>query len=97
MSITSHIYNAANRTIAKNGCQSYFKKFEVLFSRKQQSAITDWKILPCIFYQLCIAAFFKWLPYFRYFQQRNLLLPNSEDSDFIFTYVVSVTLNKSGV
>ena len=39
MLISSHIHNAASRAIAKNNCQSYFKKFEVLFSRKQQGAI----------------------------------------------------------
>ena len=38
MPIASHIHNAANHVIAKNNCQSYFKKFEVLFSRKQQGA-----------------------------------------------------------
>ena len=55
MLISPHIYNAANRVIAKNISQSYFKKFEVLFSRKQQGAIrTDWKIHSCIFYHLCI-------------------------------------------
>ena len=32
MPISLHILNAANLTIAKNSCQSYFKKFEVLFS-----------------------------------------------------------------
>ena len=53
--ISSHIHNAANRAIAKNSWQSYFKKFEVFFSRKQQGAIrTDWKIYSCIFYHLCI-------------------------------------------
>ena len=54
-SITSRIHNAASHAITKNSCQSYFKKFEILFSRKQQGAIkTDWKILSCIFYHLCI-------------------------------------------
>ena len=44
-----------NRAIAKTSWQSYFKKFEVLFSRKQQGAIrTDWKIYSCIFYHFCI-------------------------------------------
>ena len=37
--ISSHIHNAVNRAIAKNSWQSYFKKFEVVFSRKQQSAL----------------------------------------------------------
>ena len=37
--IASHIHNAANHVIAKNNCQSYFKKLEVLFSRKPQGAI----------------------------------------------------------
>ena len=55
MSITSHIHNAAKNAIAKNSCRSNFKKIEVLFSRKQQGAIrTDWKILSCVFYHLCI-------------------------------------------
>ena len=55
MSITSHIHNAVNHAIAKNSCQSYFKKFESLFSRKPQGAIsTDWKISSYIFYHLCI-------------------------------------------
>ena len=34
MPIASHIHNAANSVIAKNNCQSYFKKLEVLFPRK---------------------------------------------------------------
>ena len=55
MLISSHIHNAANRAIANNSWQSYFKKFEVLFSRKQQGTIrTDLKIYSCIFYHLCI-------------------------------------------
>ena len=55
MSITSNIHNAANHAIAKNSCQSYFKKLEILFSRKPQGAIrADRKILSCIFYHLCI-------------------------------------------
>ena len=55
MSITSNIHNAVSHAIAKNNCQSYFKKFQVLISRKQQGAIrTYWKILSCIFYLLCI-------------------------------------------
>ena len=58
MQIASHIHNAANHVIAKNNCQSYFKKFEVLFSRKPQGAIrTDWKIYPCIFYHFSIDIF----------------------------------------
>ena len=49
MLISSHIHDAANRTIVKKRWQSYFKKFEVLFSRKQQGAIRiDWKIYSCI-------------------------------------------------
>ena len=51
MQIASHIHNAANHVIAKNNCQSYFKKFEVLFSRKPQGAIrAHLKNYPCIFY-----------------------------------------------
>ena len=37
--IASHIHNAVNHVIAKNNCQSYFKKFEVLFSRQPRGAI----------------------------------------------------------
>ena len=39
MPITSHIHHAAKQVIAKNNCQSYYKKFEVVFSRKQKGAI----------------------------------------------------------
>ena len=39
MLIPSHIHNAANCSIAKNSWQSYFKKFEVFFSRQQPGAI----------------------------------------------------------
>ena len=54
MSITSHIYNAANRSIAKNSCQSYIKKIEDLFYRKQEGVIgTGRKIYFCILF-LCI-------------------------------------------
>ena len=55
MMISSHIRNAANPTIANDSWQSYFKKIEIFFSRKQQGTIrTDWKICFCIFYHLCI-------------------------------------------
>ena len=58
MPITSHIHNAANHIIAKNNCQSYFKKSEILFSSKQQGAIrADWKIYLCIFYHFSIDTF----------------------------------------
>ena len=58
MPIASHIHNAANHVIAKNNCQSYFKKFEVLFSRKPQVAIrADWKIYRCIFYHFSVDIF----------------------------------------
>ena len=39
MPIASHDHNAANLAIAKNSGQSYFKIFEIFFSRKQQGAI----------------------------------------------------------
>ena len=56
MQIASHIHNAANHVIAKNNCQSYFKKFQVPFSRKPQGVIkADWKI--CIFYHFSIDIF----------------------------------------
>ena len=55
ISITSHIHNAPNHAVAKNSFQSYFKNFEVLFSRKQQRAMrTDWKNMSCIFYPFFI-------------------------------------------
>ena len=54
MPIASHVHNAANHTIAKNRCQSYFKTFEALFYRKHQGAIrTDWKTYSWISYHLC--------------------------------------------
>ena len=34
MLIASHIHNTANHVIANNNCICYFKKIEVLFSRK---------------------------------------------------------------
>ena len=52
------IHNAANHVIAKNNCQSFFKRVEVLFSRKPQGAIrADWKFYPCIFYHFSIDIF----------------------------------------
>ena len=58
MQIASHINNATNHIIAKNNCQSYFQKIEVLFFRKPQSAIwTDWKIYPCMLYHFSIGIF----------------------------------------
>ena len=58
MPIASHIHNAANDVIAENNFQSYFKKFEVLFSRKPQGAIrADWRIYPCVFYHFSIDIF----------------------------------------
>ena len=58
MQIASHIHNAANHVIAKNNCQSYFKKVEVLFCRKPQGAISaDSKIYPCIFYHFSVDIF----------------------------------------
>ena len=58
MEIASHIHNAANYVIAKNNCQSYFKKIEVVFSRQPRGAIrADWKIYLCIFYHFSIDTF----------------------------------------
>ena len=58
MEIASHIHNAANHVIVKNNCQSYFKKFEVLFCRQRRGAIrADWKIYPCIFYHFSVDIF----------------------------------------
>ena len=75
MLISSHIHNAANCAIAKNSWQSYFKKFEVFFSRKQQGAIrTDSKICSCIFYQIYIMVTnFQVASSFSIFQQKYLL------------------------
>ena len=57
MQISSQIHNAANYAITNNSWQSYFKKFEVFFSRKQQGAIrTDWKNYVSIFCHFCIMA-----------------------------------------
>ena len=81
MLISSHIHNAANCAIAKNSWQSYFKKFEVFFSRKQQGAIrTDWKIYSCIFYNLCImVTIFQVANSLSIFQQQYLLWHNTEN------------------
>ena len=58
MQIVSHVHNAANHVIAKSSCQSYFQKFEVLFSRKPRIATrADWKIYPCIFYHFSVDIF----------------------------------------
>ena len=55
MLISSHFHNAAYFAIAMKNWQSYFKKFELFFSRKKQGAIrTNWKIYSCIFYHLYI-------------------------------------------
>ena len=89
MLISSHIHDAVNCAIAKNSWQSYFKKFEVLFSRKQQGAIrTDWKIYSCIFYHLCImVTIFKWLPLFQYFQRQYLLWHNTKNRWRVIIYL----------
>ena len=58
MQTASQIHNAANHGIAKNKCQSYFKIFEVLFSRKPWGAIrADWKMYLCICYHFSIDIF----------------------------------------
>ena len=83
MLTSSNIHNATNRTIAKNIWQSYFKKFEVFFSEKQQGAIrTDWKIYSCILYHL-----FKWLTHFRHFQQQYPLWHDTENVVYISIYL----------
>ena len=54
MPISSYIHNAAH----PRHYQSYFKKTEVPFSRKQQGAIrAEWKIYPYIFYHFSINIF----------------------------------------
>ena len=54
MPISSYIHNAAH----PRHYQSYFKKTEVPFSRKQQGAIrAEWKIYPYIFYHFSIDIF----------------------------------------
>ena len=56
--IASHIHNAAKHVIVKNNCQSYFKNFVVIFSRKHEGAFrTDWKTYRCIFYHFSIDIF----------------------------------------
>ena len=86
--ISSHIHNAANRTIAKNSWQSYFKKIEVFFSRKQQGTIrTDWKIYSCIFYHLCImVTIFQVANSLSIFQQQYLLWHNTENRWKVIIY-----------
>ena len=88
MLISSHIHNAANCAIAKNSWQSYFKKFEVFFSRKQQGAIrTDWKIYSCIFYQLCVTVtIFQAANSLPIFQQLYLLWHNTENRWKVIIY-----------
>ena len=80
MLISLHTHNAANQAITKNSWQSYFKKFEVFFSRKQQGAIrTDWEIYSCIFYHLCIIVMiFQVANSVSIFQQQYLLWQNTE-------------------
>ena len=88
MLLYSHIHNAANRAITKNCWQSYFKKFEVFFSRKQQGAIrTDWKIYSCIFYHLCImVTIFQVANSLSIFQQQYLLWHNTENRWKVIIY-----------
>ena len=88
MLISSHIHNAANCAIAKNSGQSYFKRFEVFFSRKQQGAIrTDWKIYSCIFYHLCImVTIFQVANSLSIFQQQYLLWHNTENRWKVIIY-----------
>ena len=88
MLISSHIHNAANCVIAKNNWQSYFKKFEVFFSRKQQGAIRlDWKIYSCIFYHLCImVTIFQVANSLLIFQQQYLQLHNIENRWKVIIY-----------
>ena len=88
MLISSHIHNAANCAIAKNSWQSYFKKFEVFFSRKQQGAIrTDWKIYSCIFYHLCIMVMiFQVASSLSIFQQQYPLWRNTENRWKVIIY-----------
>ena len=76
MLIFSHIHNAANRAIAKNSWQTYFKKFEV-FSRKQQRAIS-W--LKNLFLHLTKKYYFAQVANsLSIFQQQYLLWHNAEN------------------
>ena len=78
MLISSHIHNAANRAIAKNSWQSYFKKF--FFPRKQQGAIrTDWKINSCIYHLCIMVTIFEVVNSLSIFQQQYLLWQNTEN------------------
>ena len=88
MLISSHIHNAANRVIAKNSWQSYFKKFEVFVSRKQQGAIrTNWKIYSCLFYQLCkMVTILQVANSLSIFQQQHLLWRNTKNRWKVMIY-----------
>ena len=81
MLISSHIHNAAIRAIAKNSWQSYFKKYKIFFSRKQQSAIrTDWKTYSCIAYHICLmVTIFQVSNSLSIFQKQYLLWHNTEN------------------
>ena len=86
--VVSHNHNAANCATAKNSWQSYLKKFEVFFSRKQQGAIkTVWKIYSCIFYHLCImVTLFQVANSLPIFQQQYLLWHNTENNWKVVIY-----------
>ena len=88
MLISSHIHNAVNYAIAKNNWQSYFKKLEIFYSRKQQGAIrTVWKIYSYIFYHLCIMVIiFQVANSHSIFQQQYLLWHNTESRWKVIIY-----------
>ena len=88
MLISSHIHNAANCAIARNSWQSYFKKFEVFFSRNQRGAIrTDWKNLFLHFLPpLHNGNDFQVANSLLIFQQQYLLWRNTENRRKVIIY-----------
>ena len=74
--------------LQKNSWQSYFKKFEVFFSRKERGAIrSDWKIYSCIFYHLCkMVTIFQVANLLSIFQQQYLLWHNTENRWKVIIY-----------
>ena len=75
--------------LQKNSWQSYFKKFEVFFSRKERGAIrSDWKIYSCIFYHLCkMVTIFQVANLLSIFQQQYLLWHNTENRWKVIIYL----------
>ena len=79
--ISSHDHNKVDQAIAIDSYQRYFRKLDIFFSRKQQSAIkTDWKTYSLLLYQFCmLVSIFKIATSLQYFQQLDLLQLNREN------------------